>query len=137
VLQNSYQNVPLEFVHGHISAFDFLRVGNEAVVLSNLLWSWRPPFYDAVFAYHWYFFNWGNDGNPTPADVEHWRKVWLSKLEAYAGPGQMHLLELALLERAAAGLLLDALIVNPEKPIAAYLVSECRKTLTALLEKYE
>ena len=52
ILTREYAGVPLEFQHGHFSAKDLFWVNDQVVLLSNLYWSWRAPFYDGVFGYH-------------------------------------------------------------------------------------
>lgn len=68
--------------------------------------------------------------------VEQQRKLWLAKINSVAKTEiDKKLLNLALLERSAAGLNLDALSVNPKSPIAEYLVDEARKRLKKLIDK--
>lgn len=55
-LAEIYQDVPLEFVHGHFSVEDLIYQGDEVVLFSNLFWKWKFPFYDAVFGYHWFIY---------------------------------------------------------------------------------
>jgi hypothetical protein len=44
-----------EFMHGHFQPGDLIKTqSGEIVLFSNLFWSWRNPFYDAIFAYHWW-----------------------------------------------------------------------------------
>jgi hypothetical protein len=98
-------------------------------LLSNLYWSWRPPLYDAVFGYHWYIYSLAQVEGITPEAVEAQRTLWLKHIKALpqAQGDNNKLLRLALLERAAAGLNLDALSVDPQKPITEYLVQATRE----------
>lgn len=123
----------VEFVHGHFSARDLFRVKDQIVVLSNLYWSWRTPYYDLIFAYHWRMYDLAQIKDITPGEVEAQRKLWLDKIESIAE--DKTLLKYALLERAAAGLNLDALSVDTKKPIARHLVEHARKTAKELIKE--
>lgn len=137
-LELGYEGVEPEFMHGHFSEGDLYQVGDQVVVLSNLYWSWRQPFYDAIFGYHWFMYRLNIVGGITPEEVEQQRTIWLSEIEtlpqAQSEEGR-RLLNLALLERAAAGLNLDGLISDPNKPISAYLMESTRNQIRKLLEK--
>ncbi len=65
----------------------------------------------------------------TPKEVERQRALWLRKIEAVSkAQGECNkLLNLVFLERATAGLNLDALSINPNKAIAEYLVQSTRE----------
>lgn len=138
VLVREYENVPLEFQHGHFSADDLYQVGEEIVLLSNLYWSWRPPLYDAVFAYHWYVYRMANAvDDVTPQQVEEHRELWLShiRLLPQTQGTNARLLTLALLERETAGLVMDALTVDPVRPIAAYIMDSTRTRVQELIRE--
>jgi hypothetical protein len=122
-----------EFVHGHLSARDLFKSDNEVVVLSNLYWSWRTPYYDLVFAYHWFMYDLANVKDITPEIVEAQRSLWLDKIQSIAK--DKTLLKYSLLERSAAGLNLDALSVDTNKPIAKYLVGRTREITRKLIEE--
>lgn len=121
----------LEFVHGHFSASDLFRVDKQIVVLSNLYWSWRTPYYDLVFGYHWFMYGLGSAKNITPEKAEEQRKIWMNNIEAIAK--DKILLKYALLERATAGLALDALSVDAQKPITKHLVEKTREITKSLI----
>lgn len=137
LLEKGYKGVDWDFQHAHLSDSDLYRVGNQIVILSNLFWSWRAPFYDAIFAYHWFMYHL-SDTDLSPKDVEEQRNIWLKYIndspEVSKGDNQ-RLLKLAFLERAAAGLNLDALSVGTEKPLARYLVESTRLQLIKLIEE--
>lgn len=137
LLVRSYEGIEPEFQHGHFSAGDLFKVSeNEIVILSNLYWSWKPPFYDAIFGYHWFIYDLAKIPKATPQLVEKQRSLWLGQISRlHIGGGKQKLLNLALLERAAAGLNLDALSVDPQSPIAEYLVKATRERLTYSLTK--
>lgn len=137
ILVRGYENVEHEFQHGHFGASDLLKLKNgQVVILSNLYWSWKPPFYDAVFGYHWFIYHLAKLKNITPKSVEDQKGLWLSKINSLAkNDYEEKLLNLAFLERAAAGLNLDALSVDPKSPIAEYLVEQTRENLRNLLSK--
>lgn len=129
--KNEWHN--LEFVHGHFSAKDLFSVYDQIVVLSNLYWSWRTPYYDLVFAYHWFIYNLSSVEKITPKEVEEQREIWLNKIKTIAE--NKELLNYALLERATAGLILDSLSIDSKNPIAKYLVEETRKTVETLIKE--
>ena len=137
ILKENYKNAEREFQHGHFGASDLLKIKNgQVIILSNLYWSWKPPFYDAVFGYHWFIYHLAQLKKPTIELIEEQRNLWFSKINSLAKTGEdKKLLNLALLERAAAGLNLDALSVDPKSPIAEYLVEKTRRNLKELIEK--
>lgn len=137
VLEEGYRGVEPEFMHGHLSEGALYQVGNQVVVMANLYWSWRPPLYDAVFGYHWFIYHLNTVDGITPEEVEAQRSLWLDAIRALPqaqGDGQ-RLLNLALLERAAAGLNLDALSVDANKPITNYLLESTRNQIEQLLRE--
>lgn len=136
LLKEGYQAVEPEFQHGHFSANDLYQVSDQVILLSNLYWSWRPPLYDAVFGYHWYMYSLAQVEGITPEAVEAQRTSWLKHITALAqAQGDNNtVLRLALLERAAAGLHLDALSIDPQKPITEYLVQATREQVRKLID---
>jgi hypothetical protein len=138
VLEQGYQNIDLEFMHGHFSTEDLYQTADHVVILSNLYWSWRPPLYDAVFGYHWFMYHLGSLEGINPEQIEQQRSLWLSAIESLpqvqANPT---LLKLALLERAAAGLNLDVLSADPERPITSYLINRSRNDIKKSLPSHE
>lgn len=137
-LKTEYKGVAPEFMHGHLSENDLYRMGDQVVVLSNLYWSWRQPFYDAVFGYHWFIYHLSSVVGMTAEEIERQRAMWLSEIKALPQVQTKEgkkLLNLALLERAAAGLNLDSLMLNPEEPLSDYLVEATRDQVKELLTK--
>jgi len=136
VLKKGYRNIEPDFIQGHFSDKDLYKVDNQIVLLSNLYWSWRQPLYDAIFAYHWFIYHLADVKEITPEKVEDQRKLWLDKIKSLPEVRKNEkLLNLALLERAAAGLNLDALSVDVNKPISKYLVKSTREQVLKLLSK--
>lgn len=133
VLTQNPKWLTLEFVHGHFSARDLFKVDNQIVVLSNLYWSWRTPYYDLIFAYHWFIYSLSDVENIEPYQIENQREMWMKEMEAVAE--DKTLLKYALLERAAAGLNLDSLSVDIKKPIASYLVDRTREITKDLIKE--
>lgn len=132
-LVDEYADVEPEFVHGHFSANDLFKVGDEIVVLSNLYWSWRPPLYDAVFGYHWAMLSLCNVEGVNPEMVDRQRQLWLAEIKSLPQTQTQvgsRMLDLALFERAAAGLNLDGLSLEPNNPVAEYLLEGYRKLLS-------
>ncbi len=136
LLVKNYKGVEPEFQHGHFAANDLYKISsNEVIVLSNLYWSWKPPFYDAIFGYHWFIYHLARLPNSTIQLVGQQRDLWLSKINSLAKTDlDKELLNLALLERAAAGLNLDALSIDLKSPIAEYLVESTREDLKRLID---
>lgn len=139
ILSENYQDVKREFQHGHFGASDLYKTKDgRVVILSNLYWSWKPPFYDAVFGYHWFMYNLAKLRNATRELVDKQKELWLSKINSLAKTdSDKRLLNLAFLERAAAGLNLDALSVDLQSPIAEYLVEETRGEVKRLIKIFE
>lgn len=137
-LVSGYTNIQPEFVHGHFSAGDLYTVNQQTVLLSNLYWSWRPPFWDTIFAYHWHIYSLASIPNITPKQIEKQRSLWfnhINKLSHSLPSSQKEQLLLALLERATAGLLLDALSCDPNLPASKYLVEKTRSLLNQYLKE--
>lgn len=135
ILTENYKDVKREFQHGHFGTSDLLKTRDgQAVILSNLYWSWKPPFYDAVFGYSWFIYHLAKLKNVTPKLVEGQRNLWLSKINSLVKTEEdRKLLNLALLERAAACLNLDALSVDINSPITEYLVKVTRDEIKRLI----
>ncbi len=137
LLEKGYKKVDWDFQHAHLSDTDFYKVKDQIVVLSNLYWSWRAPMYDAIFAYHWFVYHLA-ESNISIKEVEKQKSLWLEKilkLPQTSGKGNQRLLKLAMLERAAAGLNLDALSIEIDKTHAKYLVESTRKQVAKLVEE--
>lgn len=137
ILIENYKDVKREFQHGHFGTSDLLEIKDgQVVILSNLYWSWKPPFYDAVFGYHWFIYHLAKLKDATPGLVDEQKSLWLTKINNLVKTDSgKKLLNLAFLERATAGLNLDALSVDPKSPIAEYLVFQTRENLKNLLTK--
>lgn len=134
LLEDEYKGVNYEFMHAHLSAADLYQTKDRVVVLSNLYWSFRQPFYDAVFGFHWFIYNLSSLTGITPARVEEQRALWHSNIANMPSvKNNIKLLNLALLERAAAGLNLDALSCDTKKPISAYIVEKTRESVKTLI----
>lgn len=133
ILAKNKEWLSLEFMHGHFSAMDLRYLQDEMVILSNLYWSWRTPYYDLVFAYHWFMYDLTQVSYITPKLVEEQRKLWLDEIEKRTD--NKSLLKYTLLERAAAGLNLDSLSMDTKKPIAKYLVGRTREILKDLIKE--
>lgn len=137
-----YKNgVDLEFVHGHFGPQDLSSTGKDtAVVFSNLYWSWRYPYYDLVFSFHYFKFFLANTSIISTdiyrKNTQSWYEFMLStakKLDHF----DERLFNTALLERLVAGLNLDYLNVGSEKPLFFILLEDTRKSMTDLLKKLD
>lgn len=138
ILMQNYKGVESEFQHGHFGASDLYKISNnEVIILSNLYWSWKPPFYDAVFGYHWFVYSLANLKNATPKLIEEQKTLWVNRiLRSHLKGAKLKLLSLAFLERAAAGLNLDALSVDPKSPISEYLIQTTRNEIGRLIRDF-
>lgn len=134
ILKNGYENINFEFQHGHFSEGDLYKKDDQIILLSNLYWAWRPPLYDAVFGMHWFIYHLADINDITPEVIEEQRKLWVGKIESLQKISEnKKLYKLALLERATAGLNLDALSIDYNKPIAKYLVERTRNQVRDLI----
>jgi len=137
VLTKGYHETDLEFQHGHFGDADIYKVGKQYILLSNLYWSWRPPFYDAIFGYHWFRYHLVDVKNITENEVEKQKNLWLTIIDTLPyliTKRDKLLLKLALLERATAALNLDALSIDTKAPISKYLVISTREEVKDLLK---
>ena len=92
--------------------------------------------YDAVFGMHWFIYHLAEVDDITSKTVEEQRKLWFKKIESLPRvKTHKKLYKLALLERAAAGLNLDALSVGFNKPISEYLVEATRQQVINLIDE--
>lgn len=129
-LTKEYQAVEWQWQHGHFSARDIFPKDEQYILLSNLYWSWRLPYYDAVFGFHWYQFDLAVKPETAIEQLGHHRQWWNEAIQATISPQtpqEKRLLELAFLERAAAGLNLDGLL-NPT-PVSRWLIQTLRQEI--------
>jgi hypothetical protein len=139
LLKEIYQNVPLEFIHGHFSVEDLIYQNHQVILFSNLFWKWQYPFYDAVFGYHWFMYELDKVKGIKPNQVEKQREIWLSQLfslpSVKKSSKNLKLFKAALLERAVAGLIIDSFLVDNKKSIAAYLTQATRNQVKKLIKE--
>jgi len=141
-LSKVYKNVQLEFLHGHFSCKDLIyeSKGSDRIILfSNLFWKWRFPFFDAVFAYHWFMYELANVKNISSNQVENQRAIWFEEIykatEAFQSKQKNRLLKAAFLERAVAGFTLDSFLVDSKKPISEYLYESTKREAQSLIKE--
>lgn len=136
ILKEVYKNIPLEFIHAHLSVEDLVYQGKQVILFSNLFWKWKYPFYDIVFGYQWFIYTLERVKGIKPVQVEKQRKIWLSEILnlpwVKRSPKNKRLVRAALLERAIAGLIIDSFLVDPKKPIAEYLTQSTRNQIKIL-----
>lgn len=132
-----YKDIEPEFTHGHFSSHDLKYQGDEIVLFSNLYWKWRIPYFNAVFAYHWFVYELEHVKSIKPKDVDAQRKVWLGEIFKATGADKdreiKRLVNAALLERAMAGLLLDSFLVDRKRKIARYMTDSTRDEVERLM----
>ncbi len=135
ILDRIWSGIEWEFVHGHFSAEDLIRANGDVVLFSNLFWKWKHPYYDAVFAYHWFIYSLAGVRGITPEQIEKQRRLWLEEIFRLPSLNH-HLLKAALLERAIAGLLVDSMAyIDEENPVAGYMVESTRKQVRLLIRE--
>lgn len=141
ILRKVWQDVELEFQHGHFSAEDLMRKGREVILLGNLFWKWRYPYHDAVFAYHWHIYTLTSVKNITPEKIEKQRALWhkaMFSLPQVDSEREKILLNAALLERAIAGLLIDShAYIDEKQAIAKHMVDGTRAEVIRLTQILE
>ena len=135
ILVHGYQGIEPEFQHGHLSDGDFYHVsGEQIVLLSNLYWSWRQPFYDAIFGQHWFLYHLA-DSELNEKEVLEQMSLWWEKIDDLPkSPEEERLLKLAYLERAAAGLNLDGLSTKTDIELSGKIMEITRKRMADLIE---
>lgn len=138
VLRIGYKTVEPEFMHGHLSHRDVVTLGKDIVLFSNLYWSYRAPFYDMVFPYHWYMLELAGQPGVTEDTLQQqdvlWKNEFANRL-ASATPEEQRLFKLARIERFAAALAIDAFLASPDGTNAscAYITDFFREELASLL----
>jgi hypothetical protein len=134
-LTEGYKNVELGFQHGHLSDGDFYYVSEgQIVLLSNLYWSWRAPFYDAIFGQHWFLYHLA-DSELNEKEVLAQMNLWWEEIDKLPKSAEEErFLKLAYLERAAAGLNLDGLSAKIERPLSEKIVKMTRERVIRLIE---
>lgn len=139
LLTKVWSGIELEFQHGHFSAEDLIKQGDEVILFSNLFWKWKPPFSDAVFAYHWIMYSLAEVKDITERDIDEQRSMWLRELSQLAETEtEQKLLHAALLERAVAGLLIDAFAyIDERNSLAGYMVETTREEVERLMKEID
>jgi hypothetical protein len=136
ILMHGYEGVGFEFMHGHLSVNDVVVLDRELVMLSNLYWSWRVPFYDAVFAYHWNLLELAGIESVKTSDVDRSRAWWMREMEKHVkakSDDGLRLWQLALLERATVAITIDGLMMKPTK-LARYVMELRRREAWDLIK---
>lgn len=136
VLSENFKNIEPEFMHGHFSVGDLIKFEDQIILRSNLYWSWRNPYRDAVFAYHWHMLNLHKIKNITKKQIDEQNNIWLNKIVKI--PNNKHeekLIKLAMLERSTASLNLDILSIDPRNETSKYLVEKTRDYVMSLLDE--
>lgn len=142
LLTKIYKKVNLEFMHGHFSCKDLIfedKERNKAVLFSNLFWKWRYPYFDAVFAYHWFMYELSRVKNITPNEIESQRKLWLDEIYKVTGANESNetknLVCAALLERSVSGLIIDCFLCDQKKKISKYLYESTKNETKRLINE--
>ncbi len=129
VLIDKYKNIDWVFAHGHFGHKDIYPVNNQFILLSNLFWSWRAPFYDAVFAHNWFLCELSKFSSEKILEQN---KLWLNKI--YQQSTDQKLINLALLERATARLNLDAFTCNPKNISTEFIFELTHQQIKTLIK---
>jgi len=124
------QQTKLSFQHGHLSVHNVRIKDDKVILLANLFWKWLPPYFDLVFAYHWFMYSLsGCDVSETELSTQ--RRLWLKEMQKQTSDEK--LFKAALLERAVAGLLNDAFAyTDAEQPLMKILVKQTRQQVKEL-----
>lgn len=138
ILESQIKLADLEFMHGHFQPGDLIVIQSDQVVLfSNLLWGWRIPLYDAVFAYHWWMLGMEHAEDFSESLLEKERRRWLDKIYSLSTvksrPDGERYLKLALLERAIPALMVDRYLMDQIKPSAEIVAKAARRELRNLV----
>ncbi len=137
VLEKVWSIADWEFMHGHFSVHDLIKQNKQWVLLSNLFWKWKHPFYDLVFAYHWLMISQASVTDFKPEQLDEQRNLWLQQIKEQINKSdeqQIRLLHAALLERALAALLVDGLAyLDDNLSNTQYLISVSRKRVKQLI----
>lgn len=105
-----FTDIPMIFSHGHLTANDIFIVDNRFVVMSNLLWSYRPQWYDLgfnIWACALHIRNTDYSFEDFIAYVEKWTDSYKTIPLVGADPDFDRKLNLMLLERAIGSILTD------------------------------
>lgn len=136
ILIKEYKGVEPKFQHPHLTERDLKQEEDQVIVGSNFYWGWRAPLYDAVFGFHWFKYHLADVPDIKPEKIDEQINLWISRIEKLPNVQRNNrLYKLAMLERYAAGLNLDALSINPKIPIARYLVEYTRSELQRLISE--
>lgn len=136
VLTENYKDNKSEFMHGHFSVGDLIKHESQIILRSNLYWSWRNPFRDGVFAYHWFVLDLHNESNITKNQIDEQKQIWLNEINKIPkNENETKLIKLALLERSTASLNLDSLSIDTENQISKYLVELIRNDVVQLIDE--
>lgn len=144
VLSRVYNDVDLEFMHGHFSCKDLIYEDDakkNVVLFSNLFWKWQYPYFDAVFACHWFMYELSHVKNITPKEVEDQRKIWIEEIYNATGADASRkiktLVDCALLERSVARFILDSFLCDPKEEISKYLYEASKNEARRLILELE
>lgn len=115
-LINRFSRVSREFQQRHLSVNDLKRDGQgKIVIFSNLFWGYSEPLFDLTFAYSWYLLTIAH--HPL-SEIQDQQSLWQSEMLKVAREmGRVEDYRFALLERTAAQLRLDMLMVPQESDI--------------------
>lgn len=141
LIENSVTPNQLEFMHGHFQPGDLILTKDQEVVLfSNLFWSWRIPFYDAVFAYHWWMLGMEHIPNLTNEVLEVERDKWKQKIYSLSNISTFNfkrLLDIAFLERSVAAMDIDRFMNDQALPASKIIYDGIRTEIKVLLHKLQ
>ena len=124
----------LEFMHGHISVYDFIKYQNQVIIFSNLFWKYRWPLYDFVFGYMWQILELAHWEEKT---IIHQMRLWQKTMQGTKVVKKYgeRALNIALLERHVAALNLDFFMVpndDDKKKIKTILIEEIKRLLNSI-----
>ncbi|HLL61230.1 MAG TPA: hypothetical protein VK338_05915, partial [Candidatus Nitrosocosmicus sp.] len=139
ILDKEFHLGNFKFMHGHFWYGDMIMPSKKEVVLfSNLLWSWRYPFYDITFSYHWHMLGMEHVENLTEDLMKKEREKWWNRYFNLANvknnKSNQRLIKIALLERALAGILVDKFHLDFSKPQSEIVIRDRMKEVKKLIQ---
>jgi len=115
IIKDNCQNQPMDFVHGHLSPHDILKASfKKYYLVSNMLWSWRPKWYELAFNIWVNINSMGPDVNQQEVkdQIKKWLKFYQKIPITKKDANFKKWIEINLLERALGSMLVDFGSIN-------------------------
>ncbi len=133
------KGVELFFQHCHITSDDvFLPNGDDPrhLYTSNFVWAWKPKFYDALIGYHHFPRLLIDRGKGVTKEmVAEQTDWWLKRIQALPKSEEERVqLQTLMLNLAMNRLTIDDLTLDPNNPLAPYLIETTRQNIHSLMD---